>query len=297
MSEKYLVNLKEYSYPLLKKAQNEIIRLIKDINIKVNLAFDNQKKYTMIKIIFSISFIALLSFIAPNVYAQTPLDSDNDGLNDYEEQYIYHTNLLNSDSDSDGYEDGLEVLNKYSPLQKKLKMVEADTDQDGLNDDWELKIGTDLTNPDTDGDGYKDGLEVNNGYTPTLNQPQKIEKSIEVICKDFKLNYYFGSKLLDSIPVSTGKGKTPTPRGEFTILDKVPSKTYGGGNYSFYYPNTKWNMLFTKDKKGWRYYIHGAYWHNKFGKDNVSGGCVNVRYSDMERLYNFTQIGTKVIIK
>lgn len=251
----------------------------------------------MIKTIFSICFIILLSFIAFDVQAQIPLDSDNDGLNDYEEQYIYHTDPFMADTDDDGFNDGEEILNKYSPLKKKLKIVEADTDKDGLNDDWELKIGTDLTNPDTDNDGFEDGLEVKNGYAPTTALPQKTEKVIKVITKEFKLNYYFGSKLLDSIPVSTGKGKTPTPRGEFKILDKIPSKIYGGGNYSFYYPNTKWNMLFTKDEKGWRYYIHGAYWHNKFGKDNVSGGCVNVKYSDMERLYNFTQIGTKVIIE
>jgi len=229
--------------------------------------------------------------------AQMPLDSDSDGLNDYEEQYIYHTDPKNPDTDKDDYNDGEEILNRYSPLQAKLKMVEADTDKDGLNDEWELRIGVDLTDPDTDKDGYEDGLEVKNGYAPTSALPQRVGKKIEVICKDFKLNYYFGNKLLDSIPVSTGKGKTPTPRGEFTIMDKVPSKTYGGSNYTFYYPNTKWNLFFTKDDKGWKYYIHGSYWHNKFGYDNVSGGCVNVRYSDMERLYNFAQVGTKVIIE
>jgi lipoprotein-anchoring transpeptidase ErfK/SrfK len=42
-------------------------------------------------------------------------------------------------------------------------------------------------------------------------------------------------------------------------------------------------------------YIHGAYWHNKFGQP-VSGGCVNVPYSVMEELYNWTDVGTKVTI-
>ncbi len=248
-------------------------------------------------LIFVFLFIAYL-VICLNAQAQsTALDSDNDGLNDYEEQYIYHTDPLKADTDSDGYKDGEEVKNGYSPLQKKSKMAEADTDADGLNDDWELKIGTDLTNPDTDKDGYKDGQEVKKGYSPTNDESQKIEKLIEVNIKDFKLNYYFGNKLLDSILVSTGKKSTPTPIGNFQILDKVPLKTYGGGNYNFYYPNTKWNLHFTTGQNKLRYFIHGAYWHNLFGQKNVSGGCVNVRYSDMERLYNFAQVGTKVIIE
>ena len=60
------------------------------------------------------------------------------------------------------------------------------------------------------------------------------------------------------------------------------------------YPNTKWNMHFTTQY--YRYYIHGAYWHDNFGVLPVSGGCVNVRYEDMEDLYNFTEIGTNVTI-
>lgn len=252
----------------------------------------------MIKKIFTISIVIFLILINIKITkAQTALDSDSDGLNDYEEQYIYHTDPYKTDTDSDGYNDSEEVRNNYSPLQQKLKMVEADTDLDGLNDDWELKIGTDLTDPDTDKDGFKDGQEVKNGYSPTNAQKQKIEKLIKVNIKDFKLNYYFGNKLLDSILVSTGKKSTPTPTGNFQILDKVPLKNYGGGNYNFYYPNTKWNLHFATAKNKLRYFIHGAYWHNFFGIKNVSGGCVNVRYNDMERLYNFAQVGTKVIIE
>jgi hypothetical protein len=70
--------------------------------------------------------------------ASSTLDSDGDGLTDYEEIYIYHT---------DPYK--------------------ADTDGDGLTDYQEVKIyHTDPNNPDTDGDGYPDGVEVKNGYNP-----------------------------------------------------------------------------------------------------------------------------------
>ena len=70
--------------------------------------------------------------------ASNSLDTDGDGLTDYDEINIYHTNPKS-----------------------------IDTDNDGLTDYEEVKIyHTDPNNPDTDGDGYKDGQEVKNGYNP-----------------------------------------------------------------------------------------------------------------------------------
>ena len=51
-----------------------------------------------------------LSEIDPN------LDSDGDGLTDYEEIHIYGTNPLVTDTDGDGYPDGEEVRAGYNPL-------------------------------------------------------------------------------------------------------------------------------------------------------------------------------------
>lgn len=43
------------------------------------------------------------------------MDSDSDGLSDYEEKEIYKTNYLLPDTDGDGYLDGAEVNNGYNP--------------------------------------------------------------------------------------------------------------------------------------------------------------------------------------
>lgn len=43
------------------------------------------------------------------------LDSDNDGLRDYEEKEIYHTIFDNSDTDGDGYDDGEEIKKGFNP--------------------------------------------------------------------------------------------------------------------------------------------------------------------------------------
>jgi hypothetical protein len=44
-------------------------------------------------------------------------DTDDDGLTDWAEVKIYHTDPLNPDTDGDGYKDGSEVIKGYDPLK------------------------------------------------------------------------------------------------------------------------------------------------------------------------------------
>ncbi len=172
-----------------------------------------------------------------------------------------------------------------------------DTDEDGLIDSWETILGTDVNNHDSDGDGYKDGEEVAAGYGPQDSAPIKKEKLIKVSLKEQKLRYFFDGKQLEEFAISSGLPKSPTPKGEFSVLRKRPVVWYKGvlAGKKYNYPNTKWNLEF-KRGKGYSYYIHGAYWHNQFGRQR-SAGCVNVPYSHMERLYNFAEEGTRIIIE
>lgn len=221
------------------------------------------------------------------------LDTDGDGLSDARERDVYFTDPQKKDTDGDGFNDGAELKNGFSPrLGNKAKLLETDTDKDGMNDGWELSFGTGLMNPDTDGDGVKDGVEVQKGSDPLNPDPQaKLTKVIKVDVAKHHLTYYLGDRPLESFAISGGKGSTPTPLGEFSIKSKLPVVRYKGNGYD--YPNTKWNMLFTR-VNGHGYYVHGAYWHNKWGR-GVSGGCVNVKYDRMERLYAWADVGTKVI--
>lgn len=146
---------------------------------------------------------------------------------------------------------------------------------------------------DSDNDGYTDIVELNVGYSPYDATPTKLPKTIRVSLKEQRLRYYTGEFLIREIKVSTGLPGWDTPRGTFTILKKRPAVHYQGANYNF--PNTKWNMLFKVSSWG-GFYIHGAYWHNQFGK-RKSHGCVNVSYKDMEPLYNWTPTSTPVIIE
>lgn len=123
-------------------------------------------------------------------------DTDGDGLNDYEEIYIYGTDPLNPDTDGDGLTDWEEVhIYGTDPLN-------PDTDGDGLTDWEEIFIyGTDPLNPDTDGDGLKDGDEVNVYGTDPLNPDTDYDG-----LTDFEEVYVYGT---DPTEADTDKGGVP----------------------------------------------------------------------------------------
>jgi len=234
--------------------------------------------------------LAWLSLTHPTQAAE--IDSDQDGLTDEAEVSIYHTDSLKADTDGDGFNDGDEVQHGYSPLQgDQKKLTEVDSDKDYLSDAWEIALGTNLMDPDSDGDKYLDGTEVQASYDPRNKANQKLSKNIEVDLKTQRLAYYLDNKKLEEFSISGGRKYYDTPTGEFTVLKKVPVKHYGGTGFD--YPNTKWNLHFLSRK--YNYYIHGAYWHNKFGTPQ-SHGCVNVSYTNMERLYDWAQVGTTIKI-
>ena len=90
-------------------------------------------------------------------------DSDNDGLNDYQESDL-GTDIYNADSDFDGISDFDEFDNGLNPLD--ATDAAADADNDGVSNSDELLFGTDINNADTDGDGVSDGDEIQLGLNP-----------------------------------------------------------------------------------------------------------------------------------
>ncbi len=222
------------------------------------------------------------------------IDADGDKLTDFDEINIYNTDFHNPDTDGDGFDDYTEVYNGYSPRHAEPKKLSTlDSNNDKLPDSWKIRLGLNILKNDSDSDGYDDYTEIINGYNPNSSDKTKVDKLIKVNLAQQSLAYYFGTVELEKFLISSGVSSMPTPKGDFKVLDKVPSKNYGGTGYNFYYPNTKWNLHFTTAR--YRYYIHGAYWHNNFGKP-MSHGCINVNYLNMEKLYNFAEVGTRIDI-
>lgn len=102
------------------------------------------------------------------------------------------------------------------------------------------------------------------------------------------LTAYEGNTPVFNTLVSTGLA-FPTPVGTYKILYKLPSQRMTGPGYDL--PNVPWVMYFTNRGHA----IHGAYWHNNFGHP-MSHGCVNMRPSEAQWLYDFTPNGTTVVV-
>lgn len=72
--------------------------------------------------------------------------------------------------------DSVGLLNNYLSEKQKLEQTEnalalKDSDNDGLPDNEEIRLGTNPFGTDTDGDGFLDGSEVKLGYDPLAASP------------------------------------------------------------------------------------------------------------------------------
>ena len=109
---------------------------------------------------------------------------------------------------------------------------------------------------------------------------------IDVNLSQQRVYAYEGDTVVNSFIVSTGTWQTPTVTGTYQIWIKLRSTTMAGPGY--YLTNVPYTMYFYKG-----YGLHGTYWHNNFGTP-MSHGCVNLRTSDAEWLYNWASVGTTV---
>jgi len=122
-------------------------------------------------------------------------------------------------------------------------------------------------------------------------------KKIVVNRETQTLKAYEGEDLFMELSISTGKELTPTPKGEFSVFKKTPSRYMQGPIPNIaeqYYdmPGVPWNLYFTHGGA----VIHGAYWHNNFGS-TYSHGCVNLPVEEAHTLYTWAELGTKVIVE
>ncbi len=135
------------------------------------------------------------------------------------------------------------------------------------------------------------------GQTPLAIQPARPTgpKRIEISLAKQWLYAYEGDYMVFDAPVSTGRDGFETPRGSFTIFSKLPLQTMRGsaGGETWEVPNVPSVMYF----QGGGYAIHGTYWHNSFGTGaRLSHGCVNLSLDKAAWLYEWSPMGTPVIV-
>jgi len=141
---------------------------------------------------------------------------------------------------------------------------------------------------------YDEGIQVmgEDGYAASTTKVITIDRS------DQMLYAYEGDELFMEESISTGIELSPTPRGTFTIFRKTPTRymqgplTYLAMSKYYDLPGVPWNLYFTEQGA----VIHGAYWHDSFGKQ-YSSGCVNVHPLQAQVLYQWADLGTTVVVR
>ncbi len=117
------------------------------------------------------------------------------------------------------------------------------------------------------------------------------------------------SGMPDSRPNPPGGIPTDTPKGEFNVQSKMPSKHMGDGNITtdleaYELPGVPWSCFF-EPKTGVA--THGTYWHRNYGVP-MSHGCVNMTPEESMWIFRWTTpvaapekietigMGTRVIV-
>lgn len=164
-------------------------------------------------------------------------DTDDDGLSDYIELYIIGSDATVVDSDGNGIDDGNEDadqdgLSNLEEIEIGTSLIKVDTDGDDLSDYEELKIyQTSPLEYDTDQDGVSDGKEIEIGTNPIVadesffisvstNNEDTVQVSVEI-----KLE----GKQVDSLSIERYNN-------EFFFPVNMPG--YIGGAYDFFVDGT-----------------------------------------------------------
>ena len=103
----------------------------------------------------------------------TKADTDGDGLSDAYETSVSHTDALSMDTNRDGITDAVEIAHGQDPGHGQIPaavraagfggLATLDSDNDGVSDLQEQKMGTNPLDADTDHDGLSDGVEAAHG--------------------------------------------------------------------------------------------------------------------------------------
>ena len=122
------------------------------------------------------------------------------------------------------------------------------------------------------------------------------DRKVEVSLDHQTATLFEDSVAIQTIPISSGRSGWETPKGTYTILEKRPTTTMSiPGVYAPLY-HVPYNMKFAYGRWGYAIYLHGAYWHNEFGK-RKSLGCINFEPDDAKYVYEWASLGTPVVVK
>lgn len=123
--------------------------------------------------------------------------------------------------------------------------------------------------------------------------PHKIEKSVIVNQQTFMVELYEDGSLVKSYPMTAGKLTSLTKVGEFKAIGKAKNID---GLYNLKFPY--WIGVYTV--RGFENGIHSIEGENKWadciGNSNCTPGSIILNPDDMEKLYEWIEVGTPIEI-
>jgi len=128
-----------------------------------------------------------------------------------------------------------------------------------------------------------------------MAQERQASRRIVVSILDRKLALVEDGKVLKIYPVAVGAKATPSPAGDYTVIERLVRPTWYGPHKVV--PPGKGNPLGPRwiglSRKG--YGIHGTSAPRSIGKA-ASHGCIRMRNQDVEELFGLVAVGDAVAL-
>jgi len=177
---------------------------------------------------------------------------------------------------------------KQDGVEIEVESQFVETERQGVYKNKKIDVPVSLIKSSIEGAVLGDSEEI------------KKQKKIEVDLNRQKLYAIEDGQIVYEYLISSGTWNR-TPTGIFKIWAKIKSQKMSGGSKElgtyFYLPNVPNILFFYNDTvaKQLGYSIHGAYWHNQFGKP-MSHGCINMTIDESKVIFDWADMDTPIEI-
>ena len=122
------------------------------------------------------------------------------------------------------------------------------------------------------------------------------KRQIVISIPDRRLAVLESGAVVRIYPIAVGRSRTPSPDGDFVIINRAKDPTYRHGDTEVAPGKdnplgSRWMGLSLKG-----YGIHGTNVQSSIGKA-ISHGCFRMRKQDVEELYSLVQVGDAVTVR
>lgn len=181
-----------------------------------------------------------------------------------------------------------QIAYKQDEVATNIENQFVETENKGIYKNRQVEVPIDLLKSSIEGRVLGESEEIGK------------EKKIEVDLSRQKLYAIEDGQIIYEYLISSGTWNR-TPTGVFKIWTKIKSQKMSGGSKElgtyYYLPNVPSILFFYNENvpKQLGYSIHGAYWHNQFGRP-MSHGCINMTIEESKVIFDWADMDTPIEI-